>query len=240
MLERPRTQTGFTLIELLVVIAIIAILAAILFPVFARAREKARQTSCLSNLKQITLATLMYSDDYDGVMPVAYYFDPGFSHEYAWDFTLDWTTWPPTASLGLLGPYTRNGQINACPSFAGEAWGRPHTGYGYNTTYIGHGQFEPVPTPAAEADISLPTETVLFADSGYWDGTGIAGNNYLRAPGDLTYGWVGPNVHFRHNDLANVAYCDGHAKAASSKYNVSAASRELADLSADDSAYDLQ
>ena len=62
-------RRGFTLIELLVVIAIIAILAAILFPVFARAREKARQTSCLSNVKELALALLMYSQDYDETIP---------------------------------------------------------------------------------------------------------------------------------------------------------------------------
>lgn len=64
-------EKGFTLIELLVVIAIIAILAAILFPVFARAREKARQTSCLSNLKQLALGVLMYTQDYDEILPTA-------------------------------------------------------------------------------------------------------------------------------------------------------------------------
>src|SRR5450432_3222602 len=65
-----RRRTGFTLIELLVVIAIIAILAAILFPVFARAREKARQVSCISNAKQIVLGALMYSQDYDEGCPL--------------------------------------------------------------------------------------------------------------------------------------------------------------------------
>src|SRR5579862_9574425 len=68
-----RKQSAFTLIELLVVIAIIAILAAILFPVFAQAREKARQTMCLSNMKQISLAVLMYVQDYDEVTPLAYH-----------------------------------------------------------------------------------------------------------------------------------------------------------------------
>ncbi|MFH1910322.1 MAG: prepilin-type N-terminal cleavage/methylation domain-containing protein, partial [bacterium] len=70
LIEMPAVRKrGFTLIELLVVIAIIAILAAILFPVFAKAREKARQTSCLSNLKQIDLAVLQYAQDYDEMMP---------------------------------------------------------------------------------------------------------------------------------------------------------------------------
>jgi prepilin-type N-terminal cleavage/methylation domain-containing protein len=70
-MKRPRT--GFTLIELLVVIAIIAILAAILFPVFAQAREKARQSGCLSNLKQIGTALMMYTQDYDEAFPCTWY-----------------------------------------------------------------------------------------------------------------------------------------------------------------------
>src|SRR5438067_179265 len=70
MLHRRTARRGFTLIELLVVIAIIAILAAILFPVFAQAREKARQAGCTSNLKQISLATMMYLQDYDETYPV--------------------------------------------------------------------------------------------------------------------------------------------------------------------------
>jgi prepilin-type N-terminal cleavage/methylation domain-containing protein len=95
-------RNGFTLIELLVVIAIIAILAAILFPVFARAREKARQTSCLSNEKQICLALVMYSSDYDETNAPCDMLDPRDNLYVYW----------PT----LIYPYTKNMQATICPS----------------------------------------------------------------------------------------------------------------------------
>ena len=93
-------RRAFTLIELLVVIAIIAILAAILFPVFARAREKARQSSCLSNTKEITLAALMYSSDYDETIAIG------------WENGGEASYWYPR-----WDPYTKNVQIFSCPSF---------------------------------------------------------------------------------------------------------------------------
>jgi prepilin-type N-terminal cleavage/methylation domain-containing protein/prepilin-type processing-associated H-X9-DG protein len=231
---------AFTLIELLVVIAIIAILAAILFPVFAKAREKARQASCQSNLKQLSLAVMMYAQDYDESMPPAYYYGPNWSPEYAWDFTLDWSASPPAVSLGLLGPYTKSGQINACPSFQAESWGRPHTGFAYNTTYLGHGQFEPTPQPASLAAVQRPAETALLCDSALYMGDTLSANNYLRAPSDPAHAWIGPHVHFRHAGAADVAYVDGHVKAATNRYNANPAHPDCADLSADDSAYDLQ
>ncbi len=94
-------RRGFTLIELLVVIAIIAILAAILFPVFARAREKARQSSCLSNLKQIMLGCLMYAQDYDEVINEIYRGGGPFGY-------VPWTA--------QIGPYVKNEQLFVCPS----------------------------------------------------------------------------------------------------------------------------
>jgi len=100
-----KRQTGFTLIELLVVIAIIAILAAILFPVFARARAKAQQNSCLSNLKQIALGTLMYVSDYDQRMPIAY--------EGASPIGINFT--------GEVYPYVKNVQIFNCPASGWDA-----------------------------------------------------------------------------------------------------------------------
>jgi len=103
-------RRGFTLIELLVVIAIIAILAAILFPVFAQAREKARQTGCLSNFNQIGKATIMYKGDYDETMFPFMYGpgDGGFSYNWQIDFT-----WPQ-----MQAPYVKNWMVYRCPSDA--------------------------------------------------------------------------------------------------------------------------
>jgi len=101
MVSRRRGDAGraFTLIELLVVIAIIAILAAILFPVFAQAREKARQTACLSNMKQIGTSLLMYAQDYDNTLPIY--------------------NWPESYIIGArLQPYIKNAQVFKCPSSA--------------------------------------------------------------------------------------------------------------------------
>ena len=104
-----KRHAGFTLIELLVVIAIIAILAAILFPVFARAREKARQASCTSNLKQIGLAVNMYATDFDGYLP--------FGGKYDLD--------------DVLPAYTKNTQIFRCPSDRDNVFATNGTSYNY-------------------------------------------------------------------------------------------------------------
>ena len=234
-----RIRQGFTLIEILVVVAIIAMLAAILFPVFSRARENARKTSCLSNLKQITTAWTMYAQDYDEKVCPSYYYTDGFDHEHAWDFDLIWGGYvdgnPQSYTVGLLGPYTKNGQINNCPSFYGQAWGRPYTGYAYNATYIGGDDLSDIPT-AHLAQISDPVNTVLFADGGF--GNPVSAQNYLRAPSDGLY--LAGKVHFLHNTTANVAYADGHVKSATRIYLYDAAEPEVGALSNDDSAYDLK
>src|SRR5688500_9569866 len=96
-------KRGFTLIELLVVIAIIAILAAILFPVFARARENARRTSCLSNVKQIGLGIMQYVQDNDEMYPMALnYYSAASGDEVAW--------------MTMVEPYVKSSQIFFCPS----------------------------------------------------------------------------------------------------------------------------
>ena len=102
-----RQRTGFTLIELLVVIAIIAILAAILFPVFAQAREKARQTACMSNMKQVGLGLQMYAQDYDETLPPS----PGSLANFG---NPDVYSRSPNF-LGSLLPYTKNTGVFFCP-----------------------------------------------------------------------------------------------------------------------------
>src|SRR5579871_2574094 len=116
--KSPHSRHGFTLIELLVVIAIIAILAAILFPVFAKAREKARQTSCLSNLKQIGLAFLMYDQDYDETFPNAI---SNSNQAGGCAGQLDW--WHLNGGWTILtNSYIKNGQIYRCPSSESPFW----------------------------------------------------------------------------------------------------------------------
>jgi len=104
----PRARSGFTLIELLVVIAIIAILAAILFPVFARARESGRRTSCLSNMKQIGIGLEQYKTDNDSTFPQAYYYNDGVSSSSLYT---QWT--------GMTQPYLKSIQVFKCPSSKG-------------------------------------------------------------------------------------------------------------------------
>ncbi|MCU0317634.1 MAG: prepilin-type N-terminal cleavage/methylation domain-containing protein [Fimbriimonadaceae bacterium] len=229
-----KVRKGFTLIELLVVIAIIAILAAILFPVFSQAKGAAQATSCLSNLRQLSAAWLLYAGDNDDRAALSYYFNDDFSLETAWDFRLEWSGSSPTVSLGLLGSYTREKRINACPTFRGNGFGRPFTGYSYNATYIGGDVFANIPETVLTR-IQDPSRTALFAD-GAW-GKDLNGHNFLRAPSDPTFS-IG-KVHFRHNGRANVAWADGHVKGSNARYLALADEPQLGALSADDSAYDL-
>lgn len=205
-------RKGFTLIELLVVIAIIAILAAILFPVFARAREKARQTSCLSNLKQIALAFNMYASDYDSMYPAT------------------WTGYPSTVYAHLLLPYMKNVQLMTCPSKPTQSWSgglnmRTGTagygaadrrmGYGYNTSWSsggyphqGVGRGIDGYKGCAETEIQLPAEHILASESQPYVPV-TYGDSYcdtVQIQNSAAY------PEYRHNDGANVALADGHAK----------------------------
>ncbi len=183
--SRVNPTRAFTLIELLVVIAIIAILSAILFPVFAQAREKARQSACLSNTKQIGTALVMYLSDYDGAYPYA---------------STKETFTPKIRWADRLHPYTKNTGIFLCPSapedqankgFAHDwdattgnyrsatlRWG----GFGYNYQYLGNSRFTPT-SQTMESDITVPSETAVVADT---QGVRRDNNTLLSGAGDYT------------------------------------------------------
>ena len=185
-------RKGFTLIELLVVIAIIAILAAILFPVFARAREKARQASCMSNLKQFGLALYMYAQDYDEKLPPHTDDDPG-------GLPINWRYY---IIILRLTPYTKNYQILNCPSDNGwtvpaDAAGGRWSSYDYNTA-CGNGG-------APDALFHDPAGTVVFFD-------GQEGDGGVEDDGDRPYQDPDKAAYTRHNDGMNVMYYDGHVK----------------------------
>jgi len=210
-----KRQSAFTLIELLVVIAIIAILAAILFPVFAQAREKARSISCLSNFKQLGTAFQMYLQDYDEKVLPRYNACPSTGPaptpdaETLWDFTIQ--------------PYVKNKQIFVCPSaqnshFA-DTWNtRGYPSSGYNQTISGW--YYPNASGCGDmilptlSSIQVPVKNVMFMDS-------VPGDLLLGYRGYL-FGNTGINVPYtttsagsygvRHTDGTNLAFFDGHAK----------------------------
>lgn len=219
-----RRTPAFTLIELLVVVALIALLAALLFPVFAQAREKARQTGCLSNLRQIGLAARMYATDYDGMFPL-YNYD---SLTY-WVGGRDLPGQPLDKGRGLLFPYLRSGALQQCPSYAGAA-NLGGTGYGYNRVLAGD-RWEPplwgLLAPAADAEIARPAECIAFGDAGNrYDAAASApeetGGNpgavqetiLLEPPSDWCYPGYGctSSEDFRHQGGANFVFVDGHAR----------------------------
>jgi prepilin-type N-terminal cleavage/methylation domain-containing protein/prepilin-type processing-associated H-X9-DG protein len=180
-----RSVSGFTLIELLVVIAIIAILASILFPVFARARDKARQTTCLSNMKQLGLAFFMYTSDYDETFP----------------FTSNWKT--------NLQPYVKNTQINYCPSRRKQLDGTEmpwYYGQGYN---IGCTSPAVAGVPLqSEASIVAPSYKILVVEWDRCNSGPPCGPAGLLSGGSTCY-WAVTRVH---NGGSNIVFCDGHVK----------------------------
>jgi prepilin-type N-terminal cleavage/methylation domain-containing protein/prepilin-type processing-associated H-X9-DG protein len=200
-------RKAFTLIELLVVIAIIAILAAILFPVFARAREKARQASCGSNLKQLALASKMYGQDYDECLtPCQVGAVAGVAPFYMWNT--------------LLQPYVKNTQIFICPSRmdgnytgggAGTS-GTPGGPYPYCIS-VAVGWFKTNYTPnycisrgnatvVKEAVLIRPAESIEYAD-------GTCPNAQPTNPGAGNCYGIDAT---RHNEGANCSFYDGHVK----------------------------
>jgi prepilin-type N-terminal cleavage/methylation domain-containing protein/prepilin-type processing-associated H-X9-DG protein len=225
-------NAGFTLIELLVVIAIIAILAAILFPVFAQAREKARQTSCLSNEKQMGLGILMYAQDYDETMPI-----PGWNPITAPNGSVSCYTW-----RYAIQPYLKNSQIMLCPTFErpNEPIWTPQycntnsmeTITGIKRSYAGtltwaHADFT---SGLRLAEVTRPASILMVIESRY------------EYPDMGTWtieweaGWIsrGKGAFTSHTGKSNYIFFDGHVKALNPCSTFGALNWNLGDTPPDD------
>ena len=192
---------GFTLIELLVVIAIIAILAAILFPVFAKAREKARAASCQSNLKQIATALIMYNNDYDETNLRRRPANNAPQAEFWWN---------------LIQPYVKNTQLFLCPRYpwnggwctgCGADTCRPNSSRSYD---MANGGLRNMSHGPREAEIQAAATTIWVFDCGCEYSCNPIATQY--SVGYFLNAWRGQTRAFRHNDGINACFVDGHVK----------------------------
>lgn len=211
-------KSGFTLIELLVVIAILAILASLLMPAFAQAREKGRQAYCMNNLHQLALAMLLYAEDNDGGYVPAQ--DPDnlmrwHGRRESWDQPFD-------PKKGPLWDYYGTEGLKTCPSFDPDlesqgSFEQGTGGYGYNSQYVGGSPvtWPEMCIPAKESMITDPASTVMLTDTAFLDCAGnLTEYSFCEAPFyEYWQSPANPSTHFRHTGLAVVAFCDSHVKA---------------------------
>lgn len=208
-------RKAFTLIELLVVIAIIAILAAILFPVFARARESARRASCISNLKQMGLAMMMYTQDYDETYPQTYiWVDSDYDYPTGSEWYPEVLYWPQ-----ILYPYHKSTNAFFCPSAPEERENPRRLNYGANEVLI----VLPTANPVKIASVVSPANAYAIMDASDLRinparAVSTYGTYYLPGMGDA--GGTCPSTisvnsdcnSGRHFGGVNVAFADGHVK----------------------------
>ena len=213
--RRTGAASAFTLIELLVVIAIISILAAILFPVFAQARESARKISCLSNQKQLGTAFQMYTQDYDEMLPNVTNGPDATGQTGGWVF---YTTFPANLTprsfdvkQGSLYSYVKSAQVYVCPSDTqGRASGESYAvnSCAFTSTTFSFAVGKSLASFESAADWALLTEEATPTDPG--SNTGV----FLRTTGtDDGYFLYGLNyLSNRHQEGSNITFIDGHSK----------------------------
>ena len=195
---RPRCRhtSGFTLIELLVVMAIIAILAALLLPALARAKEKGRQSSCINSVRQQTLAVLMYADDHDGVLPPTAYDDPNGNE-------VDWPT--------ILDPYLNYvAKIHLCPTDQKSQI----NSYGLNELMFVDLTDPSPPAPTRLATLRTPSLTVMQGDLGTADDlvSQRPDTEKLTAPGSDLNDEKDARPSTRHSGRCDLGFMDGHGE----------------------------
>ncbi|MBE6370160.1 MAG: DUF1559 domain-containing protein [Lentisphaerae bacterium] len=209
-----RRNQHFTLIELLVVIAIIAILAAMLLPALSAARSSARTANCRSNIRQLGLALLLYTEDNKE------YCAPGYINDYQhmWCGSWDGKKFAPRG--GIMDYMPENAAIKECPELAealdeNDTYNKGNGGYGYNVYYVGDtfGNMGSLPNlPAALSAIANPAETAAFGDSilfQSWSGNTFT-ECYSITPPDAGWGTPSPDIHFRHSKQVVICWLDGH------------------------------
>lgn len=226
-------RPGFTLIELMVVASVIGVLTGLLLAGLAGSHSAGRSIVCASQLRQQSLAASSYADDHDGRYPIAYMYEHRLSDRssvlWGWDFTTKLSALGEvTVEPGLLWQHAGAGgdvtRVQQCPSFdGGHNWiADPHTGYNYNTSYIGRGSGESITTPAQIADVRSPSTTAIFGDGGYASGA----NKFMRSPwaSPFDVGFSGRSAGtqaFRHRGATNTAWCDGSVRSLRQAYTSS-------------------
>ena len=201
-----KRQLGFTLIELLVVIAIIAIIAAILFPVFAKVREKARQTTCASNQKQIGLAMIAYVQDNDGMYPVTVA-GAGVSYFNGIVGNILYCTYPYLKAPNVFGCPSNPASVKLA-DYGDTLTQYPHIYAGYSTTFQLFSPF--FGAPHSEAWLQEPSSKIMITETQAYAGSGLDG---ALAWDD----WAGKAAFERmvfsgHTGRMNALFCDGHVK----------------------------